>query len=214
MPRPYSDLETRVRGYVDFNMYLFFAVVCVLHILILFIQQNFIIAEIPAFQFLQGTEMLLFRIIAGLKIVGVPVLYALKFTVVGFILWTGCFMWGYKVTFAKCWQVAMIAELVFFLPAIIKTLWFLLIQTETNYWEFQAFYPLSLMSFFDYEQVADKYIYVYQSLNIFEILYWIVLTYGIDFAARKKKSVANAIVFTTYVPLFFFWLWFYAAVYD
>lgn len=214
MPRPYSDLENRVRGYIDFNMYLFFAVICALHILILFIQQSFIIAQIPAFQFLQGTEMFLFRIIAGLKIVGVPVLYALKFTVVGFILWTGCFMWGYKVSYAKCWQVSMIAELVFFIPAIIKTLWFLLVQTETNYWDFQAFYPLSLMAFFDQEQVADKYHYVNQSLNVFEILYWIALTYGIDFAARKKKSVANAIVFTSYVPLFFFWLWFYAAVYD
>ena len=119
-------------------------------------------------------------------------------------------MWGYKVSYAKCWQVSMIAELVFFLPTILKTLWFLLIKTETNYWDFQAFYPFSL-AFFDHEKVPDKYLYVNQSLNVFEILYWIALTYGIDFAARKKKSVANAIVFTTYVPLFFFWLWFYAA---
>ena len=64
---------------MDFNMYLLFAVICVLHILILYIQQSFIIAQIPAFQFLQGTEMLLFRVIAGLKILGVPVFYGLRF---------------------------------------------------------------------------------------------------------------------------------------
>lgn len=195
-------------------MYLFFAVICVLYILIVFIQQSFVVAQIPAFQFAQGTEMLLLRMIAGLKILGVPLMYGLKFTVVAFILWTGCFMWGYKVTYSKCWKITMVAELVFFIPAIIKTIWFILIQPETNYFEFQSFYPLSLMSFLDYESVSDKYIYVNQSLNLFEIAYWIVLTYGVDFAARKKKSVANAIVFTTYVPLFFFWLWFYAAVYD
>ena len=185
-----------------------------LYILLLFIQQTFIIAQIPAFQFAQGTEMLILRLIAGLKILGVPVMYGLKFTIIAFILWTGCFMWGYKVSYSKCWQISMIAELVFFVPTLLKTLWFILIQPETNYFEFQAFYPLSLMSFFDYEAVQDKYIYVNQSLNLFEIAYWIILTYGIDFAARKKKSIANAIVFTTYVPLFLFWLWFYAAVYD
>lgn len=195
-------------------MYLFFAVICVLYILIVFIQQSFVVAQIPAFQFAQGTEMLLLRMIAGLKILGVPLMYGLKFTVVAFILWTGCFMWGYKVTYGKCWKITMVAELVFFIPAIIKTIWFILIQPETNYFEFQSFYPLSLMSFLDYESVSDKYIYINQSINLFEIAYWIVLTYGVDFAARKKKSVANAIVFTTYVPLFFFWLWFYAAVYD
>lgn len=195
-------------------MYLFFAVICVLYILIVFIQQSFVVAQIPAFQFAQGTEMLLLRMIAGLKILGVPLMYGLKFTLVAFILWTGCFMWGYKVTYSKCWKITMVAELVFFIPAIIKTIWFILIQPETNYFEFQSFYPLSLMSFLDYESVSDKYIYVNQRLNLFEIAYWIVLTYGVDFAARKKKSVANAIVFTTYVPLFFFWLWFYAAVYD
>ena len=70
------------------------------------------------------------------------------------------------------------------------------------------------MTFFEYDTVQDRYIYVNQSLNVFEIAYWVILTYGVDFAARKKKTIANAIVFTTYVPAFLFWLWFYAAVYD
>lgn len=214
MPRPFSPLELRIRNYAEVNMYLLFGVICALYILILFIQQTFIIAQIPAFQFAQGSEMLILKLIAGLKILGVPVMFGLKFTIIAFVLWTGCFMWGYRVSYTKCWQVTMIAELVFFLPAILKTLWFILVQTETSYFEFQAFYPLSLMSFYNYEVVPDKYIYVNQSLNLFEVVYWVVLTYGIDFAARKKKATANAIVFTTYVPLFLFWLWFYATVYD
>lgn len=214
MPRPYSPLELKIRDYAEVNMYLLFGVICALYILILFIQQSFIVAQIPAFQFAQGSEMLILRVIAGLKILGVPVMFGLKFTIIAFVLWTGCFMWGYRVTYAKCWQITMIAELVFFLPAILKTLWFILVQTETSYFEFQAFYPLSLMSFYNYEAVPDKFIYVNQSLNVFEVIYWIVLTHGIDFAARKKKVTANAIVFTSYVPLFLFWLWFYATVYD
>ena len=214
MPRAYTDLELKVRSYSDVNMYLLFGVICVLYILILFLQQTFIIAQLPAFQFAQGSDMLILKIIANLKILGVPAMYGMKFTLTAFILWTGCFMWGYKVTYMKCWQVSMIAELVFFLPAILKTLWFILVQPETDYFEFQAFYPLSIMTFFDHAEVSDKYIYVNKSLNLFEIAYWFILALGIDFAARKKRPIAFAIVFTTYVPIFLFWLWFYAAVYD
>ena len=214
MPREFSELELKARGYFNLDKRMFFIVICVLNFLIVFIQQNFIVAEIAAFQFLEGTEMLLFKAIAGLKLLGIPLMYALKFTVVGFILYTGCFMWGYKVSYAKSWQIAMFAELIFFLPKILKTLWFLFFVGDPTYWDFQAFYPFSIMNFYNHEAVDQRYWYSFQALNIFEIAYWVALTYGVDFAARKKKSVANAIVLTSYIPLFIFWLWFYTAVYD
>lgn len=214
MPRDFSPLELKARDWVSFNKKLFFAVVCLIALLLLYVQQTFIVAEIAAFKFLEGPEALLFRIFAGLKFLAVPIVYAIKFTVVGFILWTGCFMWGYKVTYTKCWQIAMIAEVVFFIPTILKIFWFMFVSTDPNYFEYQAFYPLSYMNFFDYQEVPKKYIYANQALNVFEIIYWVVLTYGVDFAARKKKSVANAIVATTYIPLFLFWLWFNIKITD
>lgn len=208
MPREFSGLELRAREWFSFNKSLFFVVVCLIALLLLYVQQTFIISEIAAFKFLEGPEALLFKIFASLEFFGVPIIYAIKFTTVGFILWTGCFMWGYKVTFTKCWQIAMIAELVFFVPTLIKIFWFMFVSTDPNYFEYQAFYPLSYMNFFDYQEVSKKYTYANQALNLFEVGYWVVLTYGVDFAARKKKSVANAIVATTYIPLFLFWLWF------
>lgn len=214
MPREFSSLELRVRDWLSFNKKLFFVALCIISFLLLFVQQTFIIGEIAAFQFLEGAEALLFQILSGLKFLGIPVVYALKFTVVGFIIWVGCFMWGYKVTYAKCWQIVMIAEVVFFVPVLLKIFWFMFVSTDPNYWEFQSFYPLSYMNFFDYEQVAPKYWYPNQALNVFEITYWVVLSYGVDFAARKKKSVANAIVATSYVPMFLLWLWFYIGVYE
>ncbi len=214
MPRPYSDLELTVRGWVGFNKTLFFGVICLIAFLLLFIQQNLIIGEIAAFQFLEGPEALIFRIISGFKLLAIPLVYALKFTLVGFILWVGCFMWGYKVTYNKCWQIAMIAELVFFVPTFLKILWFFFVNTDPNYWEYQSFYPLSLMAFLDHTQVRPKMLYPNQALNLFEIIYWVVLTYGVDFAARKKKAVANYIIATSYIPLFLLWLLFYIGVYE
>ena len=214
MTRPNSELGIRVRGWVSFYKTLFFALLCLIAFLLLYIQQSMIIAEIAAFQFLEGPQVLIFQLISGFKLLTIPIVYALKFTIVGFILWVGCFMWGYKVTYNKCWQIAMIAELVFFVPTFLKILWFFFVNTDPNYWEYQSFYPLSLMALFDHTQVRPKMLYPNQALNVFEIVYWVVLTYGVDFAARKKKAVANYIVATSYIPIFLLWLLFYIGVYE
>ncbi|MFY0593616.1 hypothetical protein [Roseivirga sp.] len=208
MPREFSSLELRMREWVSFDKRLFFIVLCVIAFLLLYVQQAFIIGEIAAFQFLEGPEALIFQIISGFKFLAIPIVYGIKFTVVGFILWVGCFLWGYRVEYDKCWQIAMIAEVVFFLPTILKIFWFMFISTDPNYFEYQAFYPFSLMNFYDYAEVSKGKIYPNQLVNMFEFAYWVVLIYGVDFAARKKKSVAIAIVLTTYIPLFLFWIWF------
>lgn len=214
MPREFSNLELQVRGWLSFNKAFFFFAVCLIYFLLVYVQQTVIIDEIAAFKFLDGPQALIFRIIASLKMLSIPVVYGIKFTIVGFIIWVGCFMWGYNVSYYKCWSIAMIAEVVFFVPTILKIFWFLFVDTDPSYWDYTAFYPLSYMNFFDYSEVPEKYWYVNQQINVFEVVYWVVLSYGVDFAARKKKSVANAIVATSYIPLFLLWLWFYIGVYE
>ncbi|WP_339701493.1 hypothetical protein [uncultured Roseivirga sp.] len=214
MPREYTPLEVKMKEYTSINKTMVFILICIISFLLLFIQQTFIISEINAFKFMDGMESLVFQAIAGLKYIGVPIVYAWKFTLIGFVLWTGCFLWGYRVTYKQCWQIAMFAEMIFFIPEILTILWFFFIDTDPTYWDVKAFEPLSYMNFFNHEEVPEKYWYVNSALNVFEIGYWILLTYGVNFAARKKKSIANAIVFTTYVPLFLLWLWFYLGVYK
>ena len=191
-----------------------FILMCIISTLLLYIQQTFILYEITAFKFMDGVDLMILKAISGLKYLGIPIMFALKFTVTGFILWTGCFLWGYKVTYKQCWQIAMFAEMIFFIPEILTILWFFFIDVDPTYQDFLAFEPLSYMNFFNHEEVPKKYWYVNSALNVFEVGYWILLTYGINFAARKKKSIANAIVFTSYVPLFLLWLWFYLGVYK
>lgn len=212
MPREYTSLELKMQEYTSINKVVVFVLICVIYFLLLFIKQTFVIDQIPAFQFLEGPSLLIFKVMVGLKYISVPLVYAWKFTVIGFILWVGCFLWGYRVNYKQCWQIAMFAELIFFIPQVITILWFFFIETNPTYWDVQAFYPLSYMNFFDHTEVASKYQYVNSAINIFEIGYWILLTYGIHYAARKKKAIANAIVFTSYVPLFLLWLLFYLAV--
>lgn len=214
MPRDYTTLEQNVHQWLGFNKILFFAMLTLIFFLLTFLQQQLILNEIPAFQFGQGSDAMLFKIFSGLSLISLPFVYAFKFTLIGFILWVGCFLWGYRVTYKQCWQIAMVAEVVFILPELIKLLWFLLVHPDPNYWDFSAFYPLSIMNLYNLESVHSRFWYPFKALNLFEVAYWIALTYGIDFVARKKKSVANTIVLTSYIPIFLLWLWFYMGVYD
>lgn len=158
--------------------------------------------------------MAVFNAISGLQYLSIPIIYSFKFVIIAFVLWVGCFMFGYKITFTTMVQVVMIAETWFLLPELIKIAWFMTVDTDPNLWDVRAFFPLSLMNLFDYTMVADNWHYPYKALNLFEIVYWFILVYGLHLAAKKRQEIAVAIVFTTYVPFFLTWLWFYAMVYK
>lgn len=191
-----------------------FVLICLMTFVLLYVKKTFIIDEIAAFRFMDMNRRMAFDLKSGIQLLTIPIIYAWKFTLIAFSIWVGSFLWGYRVTYKQCWNIVMIAELIFFVPEFIKVLWFLFIDTDYNYWDVQSFYPLSYMNFFSYEEVAKKYWYPNMSINVFEILYWIILTYGVDFAARKKKKIANYIVLTSYIPFFLLWLWFYVIVYK
>lgn len=183
--------------------------------LLLLMKKNFIESEIAAFEVLeQEGQMGVFNIINGLQYLSIPLVYLWKFTVIAFLIWIGCFMFGYKVTFTKTWQVVMIAEAVFFVPELIKIFHFIFIYSDPDLYEVRAYYPLSLMNFFDHETLDGRWHYPLKSINLFEIIYWFVLAYGIHLAAKKKAVIARAIVFSSYVFFFLLWLGFYAIVYK
>ena len=211
MPREQTPSELRIRNLLSVNKTYFFIALCLVTLLVAFIEKQFVFEEIAAIQFMDPSQRLVFDIFKGLELISVPLILAIQFTVVGFVLWVGCFLWGYRVTYYQCWNIAMIASVIFFIPKILAILWFTLINTDPSYWDVNAFYPLSIMNFFNYETLNEKYFFAYKALNIFQIAYWFILIKGIDLAAKKRKSIAQAIVFTSYVPLFLLWLWFMTA---
>jgi hypothetical protein len=108
----------------------------------------------------------------------------------------------------------MAAELVFFLPEIIKIVWFTIIETVPDFYRIQAFYTFSMLGFFDYHNVAKRYLYPLKSLNIFEFAYLASLMLGVWHFSRKAFKNAFIIILTTYLPIFILWLVFYMIVYD
>lgn len=192
-----------------------FILLCLATYALLYIKIAFIENETAAFQFLEDRpEGALFQLLNTLRVVSVPLVYLWKFTVIGFVIWVGCFMYGYRVTFSQCWSVAIVAEYVFLLPEVVKIVWFMFIDTDPTYDEVRGFYPLSLMNFFDYYQLDKSYAYPLRALNAFEVIYWFVLVRGVHFFSRKQKKTAWLIVACSYILLFILWIWFYILVYN
>jgi len=210
-----SKLEVWVREFFDIDKRVYFLFLCLITFLLLLIKKNFIENETAAFEVLESKgQMGIFQVINTLQYITIPLFYLWKFTIIAFLLWMGSFAMGYKITFIKCWQVAMIAETVFILPELIKIAHFTLGPDDPNLYDIKAYFPLSLMNLYNYQDVASKYHYPLKALNLFEILYWGLLIYGLHLAAKKKFWVAFASVSVSYILIFMVWLWFYANVYK
>jgi hypothetical protein len=193
----------------------FFLLLCLLTFLLLFIKKNFIEYEITAFQILdERGQMGLFKALSALQYLSVPIIYLVKFTFIGFFIWVGCFGFGYRVTYSECWHIVMVSEIIFVLPEIIRIFWFLFFETDPNFAQVRAFYPLSLMNFFDHETLTDKWHYPMKSLNLFEIVYWLFLIAGIYVKSQKVYRQSVIIGLFGYIIPFIFWLWYYTIIYK
>jgi len=194
---------------------LLFILLCLSTLALLFVKISFIENETAAFEFLQDRpEGTVLRIINGLKYLSIPLVYAWKFTVIAFVIWVGCFMFGYRVTYRQCWGVVLAAEFIFLIPEVLKILWFLFVETDPGYHDIRAFYPFSLMHFFDYYALERRWAYPLRALNLFEIVYWFLLVAGMHHHTRKEKRIVWLIVSCSYVLIFFLWLGFYVVVYK
>lgn len=207
--------ESETKSLFGADKRLLFVLLCVTTFLLLFIKISFIENETAAFEFLQDRpEGMILQFIHGLKLLSIPFVYLWKFTVIAFVIWVGCFMFGYRVTYGQCWGVVITAEFVFLVPEMIKILWFMFVETDPNYYDIRAFYPLSLIHFFDYTEIDKRWAYPLRALNVFEIIYWFALVRGIHYYAKKEKKMVWYIVAFSYVLLFFLWLAFYIIVYK
>lgn len=204
-----------VKDLLEIKRIPFFLIICLLTFLVLFIKKTFIEYEITAFQILdERGELGMFKLISSLQYLTIPLVYLIKFTFIAFFLWVGCFGFGYKVTYSNCWHIVLVAEIIFIFPEIIKVIWFMVFETDPNFGEVRAFYPFSLMNFFNFETVESKWHYPLKSLNLFEIIYWFLLVAGIYVKSHKIYRQSVIIGIFGYVLPFIFWLGYYTLIYK
>ena len=208
-------MEHETKSFFAADKRLLFILLCLVTLLLLYIKIALIENETAAFEFLQDRpEGMILKAISTVKFLSIPLVYAWKFTVIAFVIWIGCFMFGYRVTYSQCWGVVIAAEFIFLIPEILKILWFMLVDTDPTYNDISGFYPLSLIHFVDFESLDKRWAYPLRALNVFEIVYWFLLVGGIHHYARKDKKYVWIIVACSYILIFFLWLLFYSIVYK
>lgn len=207
--------EKFFEDWYQFDSKMFFVVLSVMYILVLILKRMFILDSIAAFEILQERgEMWIFDVFFGLQYLSVPIFLAWKFTLTAFILWVGCFLFGYRITYSQLWRWVMFSDLIFLVAEFLKFLWLLIDPNDPTYQDIVAFYPLSLINLVDYTQIADKFHYPLKALNLFEPIYWFILTLGVFYLSKKKWNISLTIVGTSYVLFFFIWLGYFILVYK
>jgi len=208
-------MEHETKSFFAADKRLLFILLCLITLLLLYIKITLIENETAAFEFLQDRpEGMILKAVSTVKFLSIPFIYLWKFTVIAFVIWVGCFMFGYRVTYGQCWGVVIGAEYIFLVPEILKILWFMVVETDPTYNDISGFYPFSLMHFVDFEALNKRWAYPLRALNVFEIVYWILLVEGIHHYARKEKKYVWVIVACSYILIFFLWLLFYSIVYK
>jgi hypothetical protein len=111
-----------------------------------------------------------------------------------------------EVTLGKIFNVVIISELVFIAASITKLLWFIFFAGNFTLDEMSFFYPLSLINLFHREEVAIYWIYPLQTVNIFQVIYVLILALGLSRISSLKKEVADRVVLGAYVPGIAIWI--------
>lgn len=143
----------------------------------------------------------------------IPIFLLIKTTLVASVLYVGTFFYSKtKVTFKQLWGVVVKAEFVFLLVGVCKIVWFFFFQTNYTLEDLQYFYPLSALTVVGYQGVQPWFIYPLQTFNLFELAYWLMLSYYIGklaFTAKDKgkpMDLGFKIVASSYGSALLLWV--------
>ncbi|MEA9413548.1 hypothetical protein [Flavobacterium sp. PL02] len=137
----------------------------------------------------------------------IPVYIAIKTSIIAIVLYIGTYFLSSKeVTYKSLWTIAIKAEFIFLLVAIAKIIWFYFFQTKYDLEDIQYFYPLSALNIVGYKDLESWFIYPFQTLNLFELAYWLILAYFIGKETETNMDKGLKIVAYSYGPTLLLWI--------
>lgn len=215
MPQQPSTLSERIESILDFDKRIFFFTLVLFFVTIRYITNDLILQSIPGYEKLdEEGSFMIFHIFNTLNYLWTPFALLWKFTLTAFLIWTGAFAFGYKISFKKLWQYVMVAEVIFVLPELFKMIYFIQPSENVSFQEIRDFYPLSLFSLLDGASFPSKFHYPLRAINLFEVIYIYLLTLGFQYLTNRNISTSFFVILFSYVLFFLLWLGFYILVYK
>lgn len=136
----------------------------------------------------------------------IPAYILIKINLVAIILYLGAFIFNIKVKFKEILNITIRAEFVFLLPVLFEIIYFKFIRSDFTYYDVQYFSSLSLLSFTSYKNVEPWFIYPLQTLNFFELGYWLLLAYYIGKLSESTIYHGLKIVASSYGSALLLWV--------
>ena len=134
----------------------------------------------------------------------VPLFYLIKFFLISCVILMGIFILGLKTRFIEIFKVVVIAEFIFFIPILMKFIWFGFIHRDYDLMELMNFAPLSLDNILD-SSGAPWLTPTLKSLNLFELCYWLLLSYGLMRVINRSFDQSLGLVMASYGSAFVVW---------
>ncbi|SHG10501.1 hypothetical protein SAMN05444396_104344 [Flavobacterium segetis] len=137
----------------------------------------------------------------------IAIILLIKVSIITSVLYIGVFLFSNMiVTFKQLWNIVITAEFIFLLVPIIKTIWFYFFQTNYALEDVQYFYPLSSLNIIGHKGLEPWLIYPFQTLNFFELGYWLILAYYIGKATETTMDHGLKIVASSYGSALLLWV--------
>ncbi len=128
----------------------------------------------------------------------IPIIYLIKIFFVGCCLAVGVLLANLKVPFRSLLYIAVVSELVFLIAPVIKIFWFGVFFTDYTLQDLQNFSPLSVLSLVGADSIEPFLVYPLSLLNLFELLYWILLALGLASLTKESFKKMFGLVTSSY----------------
>jgi hypothetical protein len=214
MATPDSPLAQRLKELIDFDKRIYFFLLLIIFLVIRYLTNTLILESIPGYESLESQGgLMFFHIFNSLGYVWTPFALLWKFTVIAFLFWSMGLMVGYKANFKDLWKFALVAEVVFIFPELLRLLVYMNPSSNVTYFDIQNFEPLSALWIVGPSNVAEKFHYPLSVLNVFELIYGATWVLGFHSISRRTIEESVWVVAIAYYLPLLLWLGFYIGAY-
>jgi len=204
------------KDYFSINKWMFFLSFSVINILIVFLTKKILINEDVFYNSFQEQisyekSLELYETLmhyGWTSFILTPLVFLLKAFIITVIIYIGFIITGklFSISMRDIFSVVLASEIWFVVGGLAKFISAFFLKDISTINDLTYYYPLSLLSIFNYHELDPIWLIPFQTLNLFHLCYIIFLALGIQYKCKVSRSDAERIILTTYLPSLFIWI--------
>ena len=138
----------------------------------------------------------------------IPLSILIRTHLVSFCLSIGLFFFEEKrsIKFRKILKITLFGEIVFALSGCLKFVYFYFFKIDFTINDLENFQPLSYINFLDISKIEPCLLYPLQTINLFEIAYFLLLVFGLHKLLKNNYWKSFEIVAVSYGTGLIIWI--------